>query len=762
MILTISNLDYTSSLDAQVPPKITRKLNHPGTATLTLVSDDPAFAVPATGARIKLTRADGVSLFTGYLAALPVAEYLGFGVRGPAYRYAITAQGDEWLLDQKLMPVRAALVSRTAGDILRQLTRDVAGSAFDVSAVDDVEAQPSYAATPQLRWSQHAAQLALLARAAYRVHDGKVVFKAMGTPGQTISEADPLLSPEALKLHSKDSRVNDVTVIGRVEPRAYARDYFLGDGLTSSFSLSSAPFMKRVSTIVQEEFRTPVLDPVHWTITDPASAISVSGGKLQLNGGNNSDGQTVMRFAEQLLLAGSVRMQHGELELNAPSNGIIGGLYSAAISQATCLAGFQLTPSGSATSISAIVNGSVTGTPLTSVAGHRYALTTRIYCSEAFRAGQPFHSSSHPGGSPRGASAISAAVRVVLEVHDIDPANPGSVAAPSTVLFDGLLPGAPGDCIYAPANIVNANCSLDFIFITRGVDAMVRSTIPAQATRTRLVGNVAEGAECSISQSGALRFASPYIPVSNEAIEVTFRTSARALARVQDAASLAALGPRGALHRITRPPVRNAADCENAALAILDDGTQLAWSAEYSTWSDFMPGGAGNDPWPGEYWTITAPSRGADFSAILHGIEIEIFDLSTDRCRYQLVFANDAAANLSFQFATGVLNEQLDPVIPGVTFIAGLPDAAITAIASTTVTIDAGLAPVAGGGIEVRRSDTGWDQQTDRNLIGRFNTQSFTVPRLARVQTYYLRQYDASSPPKYSRYSAGLHINYPF
>jgi hypothetical protein len=52
-----------------------------------------------------------------------------------------------------------------------------------------------------------------------------------------------------------------------------------------------------------------------------------------------------------------------------------------------------------------------------------------------------------------------------------------------------------------------------------------------------------------------------------------------------------------------------------------------------------------------------------------------------------------------------------------------------------------------------------WSQANDRNLVGRFGTQAFTVPRLA--QTIFLRQYDASVPPKYSRYSTALHVDYP-
>ena len=75
---------------------------------------------------------------------------------------------------------------------------------------------------------------------------------------------------------------------------------------------------------------------------------------------------------------------------------------------------------------------------------------------------------------------------------------------------------------------------------------------------------------------------------------------------------------------------------------------------------------------------------------------------------------------------------------------------------STTVQVDAGMRQQAGIGIEVRQNDYGWGQANDRNLLGRFSTQTFTLPRLAATQNYFLRLYDSSSPPKYSRYSAAL------
>jgi hypothetical protein len=66
------------------------------------------------------------------------------------------------------------------------------------------------------------------------------------------------------------------------------------------------------------------------------------------------------------------------------------------------------------------------------------------------------------------------------------------------------------------------------------------------------------------------------------------------------------------------------------------------------------------------------------------------------------------------------------------------------------------------GLMELRWSDAGWGPNNDQNLAGRFTTQTFTLPRLGKTQDYYLRQFDASDPPRYSRCSTALHVDYPF
>lgn len=253
--------------------------------------------------------------------------------------------------------------------------------------------------------------------------------------------------------------------------------------------------------------------------------------------------------------------------------------------------------------------------------------------------------------------------------------------------------------------------------------------------------------------------------------EVRYRGQGRALARVTDPASIAALqrgvdnGLHGGVRHIKEPLARTAADCENAALAIFDDTTNPAWSGQYECWSDFLPGSA-NDIFPGDGLGLDLPSRGANFAVTVREVELTVNDLEGEHCRYKVSFANDAAESLAFEidgtkvatlpWVTGITNAQVGSI-----YLADLPDAEVTEVTSTTLNIDAGITPPAGGGFEVRWSDSGWGQGNDRNLIGRFTTQTFTVPRLSRVQDCYLRQFDNSSPPKYSRYTAALHIDYP-
>jgi hypothetical protein len=780
MKLLIDNLDglgpqdYAAFVDSGKNPSLVRKLNSPAELKFGLVAGEGSLAPPVIGARVALTLSNGSDLFTGYVAQTPTYQYLGWAGRGLVYRYEIVALSDVMLMDQKAPPPHPPFVDRNAGDAFRQLTAEALPGWFDVSGVQTGDPIPYYSVNPAKRWTASAAEIALAARCFYRDDNGKLFFAPLAANIYALAENTGTFSPGDLQLQSVNRLVNDLTILGQLEPSAHVKDYFVGDGFTTKFYLSQKPFTRSNQiplynrTILDEVYAE--LDPTHWIVTDPQHAITVSNGQLQVAGGTGTDGQTLLDFIEKIELGGATVVEHGDVVFNAASDGVIGGLYAGAVSIAGCVAGFRVTPVGANCNIQALVGGSVTGTALATQAGHHYVFTTQLYPTEVYRMQQVFHSSQHPNGAARGGGAIACNVRVVLEVHDIDPTNPATQIAPATVLYDGLIANAPGFCTYALINARNIHCSVAFTFIWLAVDALVRSTLPGQNTRTRRTGSLLEGAECHVSTEPALQFYPEYIPAANELIEVNYRGRGHAMARVTSSASIAAHqrggddGVRGSVREIGLPLPRTSADCETAALALLDDSGQ-GWSGEYQAWSLFLPGGAA-DIFPGDGLAVNVPSRVASFAAIVREVDVSIADLAGENCRYTLRFVDVGDPSLDFAFATALVKQPqvltpIDVSVVGNVYLADLTGAEITNVTSTTVTVDAGFTPPAGGGIEVRYSDAGWGVDNNRNLVGRFASSSFTLTRYARAQNYFLKSYDGSVPPKYSRYPTALHVDYP-
>jgi len=780
MKLLIDNLDglgpqdYTALVDSGKNPTLVRKLNSPSEFKFGLVAGDGDLIVPVIGARVRLSFSNGNDLFTGYVVDTPTYQYRGWTDRGSVYKYEVAALSDVMLMDQKAPPAHPPFVDRNAGDAFRQLTAEALPSWFDVSGVEAGDPIPYYSVNPSKKWTASAAEIALLARCCYRDGSGKLFFTALAANTYSLAENAEAFSPSDLQLQSVNRLVNDLTILGPLEPGAHVKDYFVGDGSTSKFYLSQKPFSRSSQipaynhTILDEVYAK--LDPTHWIVTDPQHAITVSNGQLQVSGGTGTDGQTLLTFIEKIELGGATALEHGDFVFNAASNGVIGGLYAGPVSIGGCLAGFRVAPLGSNCNIQALIGGSVRGPALATQPGHHYVFTTQLYPTELYRMQQVFHSSLHPSGAARGGGAVACDVRVVLEVHDIDPANLATQVAPATVLYDGVVANAPGFCSYALINAGSVRCSVAFTYIWLAVDALVRSTLPGQNTVTVPAGSLRDGAQCHISTEPALQFYSEYIPAANQLLEVSYRGQYHSMARVTNSASIAAHqrggddGVRGSVREIGMPLPRTSADCETAALALLDDAGQ-GWAGEYQVWSRSLPGGAA-DIFPGDGLAVSVPSRRVSFAAILREVDVEIADMAGENSRYTLRFVDAGDPALGFAFVTALVKQApvltpTDVSMAGNVYVPDLTSAEVSTVTSTTVTIDVGFTPVAGGGIEVRYSDTGWGVDNNRNLVGRYTSRSFSLTRYARGQTYFLRSYDGSGPPKYSRYSTALHVDYP-
>ena len=222
------------------------------------------------------------------------------------------------------------------------------------------------------------------------------------------------------------------------------------------------------------------------------------------------------------------------------------------------------------------------------------------------------------------------------------------------MLCDNVIKNAPGFCTYAPVNAVNLQCNIANTYVTHISLAEVRTALTDSAYETRLVESLSDGGECLIAGSTTLDFYPQYVPPLNALIVASYRGYGRAVAEVVNAAAVAAMqngaddGVRGIVRTIKIPNARTQSDCENAALALLDDADGLAWKGAYEVWSDFLPGGAA-DLFPGDALAVNAPSQQAAFSATVRRVNIDFVDPAGDRGIYTIEFANDLAEPLALQ-----------------------------------------------------------------------------------------------------------------
>jgi hypothetical protein len=711
---------------------------------------------------VQLVRNDGSKQFTGYLVQPPEPACVGETERGPWVTYKLTAIGDEYLLDRRPLPVRPNYVAVNAGQLVHELAEELCPGVYECSGIADVGTVAEIACGGTRRWSEVMQELAAVSRSVYRVHDHAITLKPVSSVTHLLDESDARIDTRSLVISNDGNVVNKATVLGGYEPASYVDDQFCGDGYSLSFSLSNYPFLRTPHTVLEEEFRGNLTQYL-WDVRDAGGHLRIENGELVVEGGAGVAADCSVALKQSFELGGAWQFQHGEVTIRS-GNGWIGGLFDEAIDATHCLAAFRVTDIGGIRRIQPYVNGAAAGSSVTVKPNCTYALSTRFHAAEPYRLHPEFHSLDGVTGEP----ASEAAVRFVLECREIDPANPATLVQPAAVLFDGIVESTPPVCQYVLFASEDLHASTNFARVRRMPEVLVRSALPGQPFRTRLVGGFAEGAECGISSSGDLYFYSANPPAPNETIAVSCRTSSRAAGSAIDGQSIANNarlgddGLRASVAAIVAPKARTSEDCAVAAKAWLAQSSAGGWSGEYECWAETLP--RGTETHPGDGVSVIAPSRNAEFDAIVREVKLHLADLDGERERIQFRFANDAAEAIALQLGREEEGYEWPRVIvdaDGPPALSSLQSAGFTAITSTTLTVDAGVIPPSGGGIEVRRSDSGWYPDIDRNLVGRFTTRTFTVPRLARNQQYCLRQYDASTPPRYSRHTTILYVDTP-
>jgi hypothetical protein len=211
------------------------------------------------------------------------------------------------------------------------------------------------------------------------------------------------------------------------------------------------------------------------------------------------------------------------------------------------------------------------------------------------------------------------------------------------------------------------------------------------------------------------------------------------------------------LGKVLQPKARSSADCEAAAQAILSFAASRS-AAIAGSYEAVNPA----DVWPGDLLALNA--NGSTMSVIVRRVTIVDSAAMPEVLRYKMEFANDWAEGLGLKLSEAIAADALLPQTalsaPG-NMLANLQQLQVVSSTGTALQVDAGMAAPAGGGFEVRRRDWDFGAGVDQDLVLRSPVRSFSIPREGQVERYYVRMYDASTPPVYSRFSSAVFTDLP-
>ncbi len=769
MILTIDNLDgsgalnYTGGVVPNPALHINRQLNEPSICTFTLAPQILNLPVPLRLGRVVVSDDNGLILFTGYVASEPALELVGEGVAGPVYQAAISAVSDDVLLDMQGLSQAAPSFGLAAGQLAQNLTNQVDSNLFSLNTAQASATVGRFVPDPAKAWSGNVGDLASGSRNLYRVLSQSLTMAPIGNVTHSLSETDGTLQTSKLQASMVKMLANDITVCGEDEPSAYVTEAFAGDGTTVLFDLTEDPFFPASSKTkpLTDLFQTPTVNPLLWQLQDPGGHVSITSNGLTCVGGNGIDGQTTLCANGNLELGGSLVIEANGLVFSAGSTGILSGLYGGDINAGDCIAGFQVSQVNGSTVISPLIVGLTAGSSFSPVPGHLYTLRIRMYAKEMQRILQSYYSLGDNGTELWGSTAVPCGLSLVLEVQDMT----NGVSGTPVVLYDGSLTVTPSTCRYALLDSTNMVCSIRSVDITQDGPVWVTSIPPGGNMMTRRIGTTAQGADCKIERSGKLRFYATSVPQAGELVFVSYRTKRRAVARMANAvgASTQNSSQLPATSRwigtVTSPHPLSSADCENAASALLSlsSSRAAAWKGTYTGWNMETQG----DIWPGDLLAVTATSANMSANLVVRSVQIDVACSSPQMNKYTIHFANDWADALAIKTSSTVPSDIWIPMQPQTVEPLANLLTLNTSISGSAIQVSAGTTPPSGGGLEVRRRDWSYGPGTDSDLVLRSPVSNFIIPREAAMEQYYVRMYDGSTPPNYSRFSSAVFVNVP-
>lgn len=766
MKITIQGTDYTAALDAEKPLTIERTLNGLSVCQLGLcLPANGSLAAPTRNQSISVIGDDGTIYFTGYLAVSPLPEYAGMALEGPRYRIALQAVSDELLLDQSGIAPAPTTASTTAGALVTAMVTRTGMTTISTAGVTLSTAVGSFAPEPGANWSQSVGQAANDARAAYRALNGALVLNAVPAVVHPLNETDGSLNLASLTLTATTKRAlaNDFTVCGEDEPAAYVTEYFLGDGVTTTFNLAETPFFLPTSKsmLIAEPFTASAFNLSVWSLPDGYMAPGVGG--LVMSGGSGYDGQVRLSSVNKFEMGGTMLLEATGVTLANGSNGILPGFFVGDQSMEACQAGFRATAAvgTGAVSLQPVVQGALVGTSYAVNPANQYALRVRVHCIEMERDLSFYRAFGDSGEIAYGGQTNTMPAAVLFELQEFVD----GVAGMPVVLYDGAIAALPDTCWAVAVNSLSLTGTMRAINLTNLGSGWVTSTPSGGSTFTRRLGTTAQGAECHLERSGKLAFYTGFIPPVGEQIAVTYRSVSRAVGRSVNTANQAALAAAGLppvcawTGTVTNPAARSSQDCRNAAQTLAQAASSVSalWSGTYKGVRNSFPA----DVWPGDALQLNAPSAALNAQVIVRRVKVSYVPSYPDLVSYEIAFANDWADDLAIKTSTSVPANTWLPAAINPTFAANLSGLAMTLLTGSTVTINTGAAAPTGGGFEIRLRDFAFRPGEDTDLVMRAATETLSFTRISASDRYYVRAYDGATPPNYSEFSAALILNLP-
>jgi hypothetical protein len=752
-------IDYSGALAGPTPLKIERKLNAPTVCQASLLPTGAA--IPRRNGRVMVSAESGALLFSGYVVSEPEGIFAGEGCEGTIYLLQVSALSDDIILDRQRASQTTTAVSQAAGDVLSALTLRAGGGA-DVTAQGTTAMIGSFASEAGQSWSSNTGLLASAGRTAYRVVNGEVSLTSIGSTVHTLSETDGSLKPALLTASRARELVNDVTLCGAIEAQNYVTEIFQGDGITTSFTLTQLPLLRK-SKIIEDAFTESSINPLVWTVQDPGNRVTLTAAGLTVNGGSGIEGQTNVSSVDQVEMGGVLLLEAAGLQVQAAGEGYVAGFYSGIVQLENLFAGFHVKATNGALSITPVVEGAEAGAAVALVSGHTYTLRLRFHCKDVQRVLQSYYVSDGSASKSFGGGTIAAGGDLVLEVQD----TTGGTIQPPVTLYAGNVAATPASCTLTALDSVNFVGSLGSISLQAAGNIWATSTPSGVNTTPQILrlGTMVEGADAKMESNGKLVFYATSVPKSGSQIAVNYRIGGRAVARMASTSSIAeeaygmVPGTAQWVGSMRTPVTRCSTDCENAALAILDmaSSRDAAWAGSYQDFNLEQQG----DVWPGDALAIDAPSSGMAASVVVRNVTVAATNSYPEVLQYTIKYANDWAEPLSLVTSNVIPKDVGLPDLAATVPLAAdsLRDLTVASLTTTAINVNGGVTPPPGGGFEVRRRDWIFGAGDAVDVVLRSPVPNFTIIRAFPIEQYYVRMYDGANPPNYSRFSSAVFVN---